>query len=92
MSAVWAVEVLDELVGDDGSVVLVAVPGGHRVVRLSTLGQAVRELATGGVPFEKLVAGLVDRFGSPPGPDDAVETVRAAVDSRESEGVVRVVG
>ncbi|MGO4363016.1 PqqD family protein [Terrabacter sp. 2TAF16] len=92
MSMVWAVEALDELIGEDGSVVLIPVNGAYRVVRLSTLGQAVRELTAGGTSIEQLASGLVARFGTPPERADSRDAVRAVLASLESEGVVRLDG
>ena len=81
--------VLDELVGEDGAVVLVAHGSGHRVVRLSVLGQMIRELAADGIPLSTLGAVLVERLGSPAGPD--VEgAVRVAVEALAAEGLVAV--
>src|SRR5690606_19931145 len=42
-------DVVDELVTDEGSVVLVETPRGHNLVRLSLLGQLIRELAAEGI-------------------------------------------
>ncbi|MGO4599356.1 hypothetical protein [Terrabacter sp. 2RAF25] len=87
---VTASEVADVLVGDDGSVVLVESAGQHQVLRLSVLGQAVREIAVSGVPLSRLTDELVARFGSA-GPDPAAE-VQALVAQLASAGLVRVDG
>jgi hypothetical protein len=81
--------VLDELVGEDGAVVLVSHGSGHRVVRLSVLGRMIRELAADGIPLSTLGAVLVERLGSPPTPNDQ-DAVRVAVEALAAEGLVVV--
>jgi hypothetical protein len=85
---VTATSVADVLVGSDGAVVLVESGGAHQVVRLSSMGQAVRELAASGVPLSRLTEGLVGRFGAV-GADPST-AVAAMVAQLESAGLVRV--
>ncbi|NUR80525.1 MAG: hypothetical protein HOQ21_08790 [Dermatophilaceae bacterium] len=87
---VTATEVADALVGDDGAVVLVVSGGQHQVLRLSLLGQAIREIAATGVPMSRLTDELVGRFGGA-GADPAADVV-ALVKQLESAGLVRVDG
>jgi hypothetical protein len=64
--------IVDRLTTGAGTVVLVEVPGGHRVTRLSELGAAVLELldeASAPVSVAALAEGLVARFGPPDGVD-----------------------
>ena len=83
--------VVDELVGDDGAVVLVLADDAHRVVRISVLGQTIRELAADGIVSSLLERALVDRFGTPDTPD-VQALVRAAIDALATEGLVAVEG
>jgi hypothetical protein len=83
--------VVDELVGDDGAVVLVLSDDAHRVVRISVLGQTIRELAADGIVSSLLERALVDRFGTP-GTPDVQALVRAAIDALAAEGLVAVEG
>ena len=87
---VTSTAVVDELVADDGAVVLVDNGGQHRVLRLSVMGQVVREIARPGVSLGRLTDELVDRFGAAgENPADAVATL---VRDLESAGLVRVDG
>lgn len=87
---VRASAVLDELVSDEGSILLVGSDtAGHRVLRITTLGQAIRELSTQGIALPVLVRELVEIFGSPSGdPEEATRLVEAAVDALVAEGVL----
>lgn len=72
--------VVDRLTTDAGTVVLVAAPAGHRVVRLSEMGVAVLDMVSvsHSVTLDELTAGLVSRFGPPDGaPRSAAERVVA---------------
>lgn len=86
---VHANPVVDELVTDEGSVVLISTPSGHRVVRLSLLGQLIRELTGSAIQVDRLATELESRVGSPPG-GDALELVRRAVGDLERDGLVAV--
>lgn len=81
--------VVDELVTDEGSVVLVSTPSGHRVVRLSLLGQLIREVAVSAIPLDRLASELESWIGSPPG-GDGLGLVRRAVADLERDGLVTV--
>jgi hypothetical protein len=83
--------VLDELVGDDGAVVLMVHETSHRVVRLSVLGQTIRELAADGISSRVLERALVERLGTPD-TADVQALVKAAVDDLAAEGLVTVDG
>ena len=85
---VRAIAVADALVGDGGAVVLVESSSGHQVVRISPMGQAVREMAAVGVPMSRLTKELVGRFGAADG--DAATAVEALVAELVSAGLVRV--
>jgi hypothetical protein len=86
---VRACPVEDELVTDEGSVVLLRARGSHRVVRLSMLGQLIRELAVEAISVEVLARELESRIGSPPG-GSAVELALRAVQALERDGLVAV--
>jgi hypothetical protein len=81
--------VIDELVSDDGAVVLIAAEGDHRVVRLSALGQLIRELAAEGITMDQLVEELEARLGALDG-DEAWGLTATAVAALEEDGVVSV--
>lgn len=81
--------VVDELVTEDGAVVLLVAPGGYRVVRLSVLGQLIRELAAGGISMDHLVEELEARLG-PSTDGDATTLVASAVVSLGADGLVSV--
>jgi hypothetical protein len=83
--------VLDQLVGDDGAVVLRVHETTHRVVRLSVLGQTIRELAAHGILSSVLERALVERLGTPDTPD-VQALVRAAIEALAAEGLVTVEG
>lgn len=87
---VTATAVVDQLVADDGAVVLVDAGGQHRVLRLSAMGQAVREFALSGVPLSRLTDELVERFGA--AGDNPADAVATLVRELESAGLVRVDG
>lgn len=92
MTAVWVLTapVLDELVEADGAVVLLGDDDtGHRVLRITVLGQQIREVAADGIWLPALVQALIERLG-PPGDDDgnAVALVEAAAESLADEGIV----
>jgi hypothetical protein len=62
--------IVDRLTTEEGTAVLVEVPGGHRVARLSELGGTVLDLlAEAGAPvdLDTITAALVERFGPPDG-------------------------
>ena len=80
-------EVVDELVTDDGAVVLVRTQSGHRVVRLSLLGQLIRELAAAGIAMDRLVHELESHLGRSDGPDAEVLTAQS-VRAMEADGLV----
>ena len=80
--------VVDDLVTEDGAVVLVDSARGPQVLRLSPLAQAVREIAQGGVPLTLLTHDLFERFGAPP--DGQSDAVLAVVEQLASAGVVTV--
>jgi hypothetical protein len=83
--------VQDELVTDEGSVVLLRARGGHRVIRLSVLGQLIRELAAEAISVELLARELESLIGSAPG-GSAVELAMRAVEALERDGLVEVSG
>lgn len=83
---ITALAVVDELASDDGVLVLVETRGAHRVVRLSVLGQAIRELAADGITLGSLIAGLEARFG--PAGEESTQIVTRAVAALESDGLV----
>lgn len=70
-------DVVDELVTDEGSVVLQEVGGGHHIARLSVLGQLVRELAAEGISLDALARELESRLG----PAAGVDTLQATADA-----------
>jgi hypothetical protein len=80
-------QVVDELVTDDGAVVLLEAGAGHRVVRLSVLGQLIRELAVDGIPMDRLAAELEARLG-PAGDLDALQLTAESVEAMEADGLV----
>jgi hypothetical protein len=82
-------KVMDELVSDDGAVVLVAAEVGHRVVRLSVLGQLIRGLAAEGITMDRLVRELETELGALDG-DEAWSLTATAVAALEADGLVRV--
>lgn len=81
--------VVDELVSDDGAVVLIEAEGEHRVLRLSVLGQLIRELASEGITIDRLVRELETRLGALDG-DEAWSLTTTAVAALEAEGAVSV--
>ena len=81
--------VVDELVSDDGAVVLIAAASEHRVVRLSVLGQLIRELAGEGVTMDRLVQELETRLGALED-GEARRLTAKAVAALEADGVVSV--
>lgn len=70
-----------------GTVVLVAGPTGHRVVRLSPLGDAVRAAIGPGRTLAELEVELVSRLGDPPA-GGVSELVRSAVLALVDERVI----
>ena len=73
-------DVIDRLTTAAGTVVLVAAPDGHRVVRLSEMGVAVLDMVSVSprVSLDELTAGLIRRFGPPDGaPRSAAQRVVA---------------
>lgn len=59
-------DLLDTYSTVEGTVVLVAASTGHRVVRLSPLGDAVRAAIGPGRTLAELEVELVSRLGAPP--------------------------
>lgn len=80
-------QVVDELVTDEGAVVLLEAGAGHRVVRLSVLGQLIRELAAEGIPMDRLVRELEAQLG-PAGDLDAWLLTVKSVAAMEADGLV----
>ena len=80
-------QVVDELATEDGAVVLLAASAGHQLVRLSVLGQVIRELAAEGITAERLAQEVELRIGPPP-QGDVAELVAAAVAELERDGLV----
>jgi hypothetical protein len=87
MRVIRTCEVLDELVAEDGAVVLVEAATGDRVVRISVFGQLIRELAAEGITIDCLVQELEARLG-PSTEGDAGLLVARAVDALERDGLV----
>ena len=87
MSSIRRCEVVDELVTEDGAVVLVETATGHHVVRLSVLGQLIRELAAQDITIERLVQELESRLG-PSTAGDAGLLVATAVAAMQSDGLL----
>ncbi len=86
---VTALPVVDELVTDEGSVVLIAGSGGaSRILRLSAIGAAVRELTRDGMSLGDLADRLTERFGAPEG--SAVGIVADLVETLVAQGTVSV--
>lgn len=79
--------VLDELVDEDGAVVLQQDGSGHRVIRLSPLGQLIRELAVEGISLDVLVPALEARLG-PPTQGNARDVTAQAVAAMEADGLL----
>lgn len=86
---VHTTRVLDELVTDDGAVLLVSIAHGHRVLRVSPLAQAVRELARDGMSLSDLETEVAHRFGRPP-TSTVEEAMVVVVESLVEQGVVTV--
>lgn len=80
-------DVVDELVTDEGAVVLVKAPRGNHVVRLSLLGQLIRELAGEGISFDALVRKLEAELG-PAQDGESRRLVADAVAALEADGLV----
>lgn len=86
---VTALPVVDELITEEGSVVLVPGSGGaSRILRLSSIGSAVRELTTDGMPLGELADRLTERFGAPEG--SAVAAVTDVVATLVEQGLISV--
>jgi hypothetical protein len=81
-----AAPVVDELVTHEGAAVLL---GGTEsvVMRLSPMGQAIRELASESISLQELVARLHERFGPPPDGDQFL-MVRSMVDEMVERGII----
>ena len=82
-------QVVDELTAEDGAVVLLAGAAGHLLVRLSVLGQVIRELAADGITTSRLAEEVELRIGPPP-QGDVAELVAAAVAELERDGLVTI--
>jgi hypothetical protein len=80
-------DVLDAYSTDDGTVVLVAGASGHRVVRLSPLGEAVRTLVSPGRTVLELEVELRSRLGHPAS-GNLSHLVMTAVLALVDEGVI----
>lgn len=81
-------DVLDTYSTDDGTVVLVAGTSGHRVVRLSPLGHAVRSaVGTGRTLAEPRGRAWCPGSG-PRRPEECPSLVRSAVLALVDEGVI----
>jgi hypothetical protein len=80
-------DAVDELVTDEGAVVLVKTPRGHNLVRLSVLGQLIRVLAAEGIPLDDLVDELESRLG-PAEHGESRQLVAEAVAALEADGLV----
>jgi len=89
LQVVRTTRVLDELVTDDGAVLLVSIADGHRVLRVSPLAQAVRELARDGMALTDIEREVALRFGRPP-TSSVEEAMVAVVESLVEQGVVTV--
>lgn len=85
---VTALPVVDELVTDEGSVVLAGRDAQSHVLRLSLIGTSVRELTRDGMPLGELAAHLAHRFGAPEG--DALTVVAEVVATLAAQGMVSV--
>ena len=70
--------VIDELVTDDGTVVLVGGTAGGKVVRLSPLGHEILAAVANGLTLAELESEMRSRLGEPPG-GDLSALVREAV-------------
>jgi hypothetical protein len=90
VSIVHSVPVLDELVGDEGSLLLVGdETAGHRVLRVTALGQEIREQAKHGIAFPHLVDELITVFGPPSeDPAEATRLVKQAVEALVAQGAL----
>jgi hypothetical protein len=80
-------DVVDELETDEGAVVLVETPQGHNLVRLSVLGQLIRELAAEGISMDSLVDELELRLG-PAEQGESRQLVVEAVAALQADGLV----
>jgi len=80
-------DVLDTYSADEGTVVLVRGTTGHRVVRMSPLGEAVRAAIGPGRTLAELEVELVSRLGEPPA-GGLSYLVRSAVLALVDEGVI----
>ena len=82
--------VLDELVSDDGALLLVGDDvTGHRVLRITILGQEIRDLASDGIALPTLVDELLEIFEAPSDdPEEATRLVKTAVEAFVAEGVL----
>jgi len=80
-------EVLDTYSTVDGTVVLITGTTGHRVVRLSPLGDAVRAAIGPGRSLAELEVELVSRLGEPP-VGQLSDLVRSAVLALLDEEVI----
>lgn len=86
---VRAQPVLDELSDEDGALVLVETGGVHRVVRLSALGQLIRDLAKSGISVGKLASELEAILG-PAEDGESGRLVAQAVTALVADGVLSV--
>jgi hypothetical protein len=80
-------DLLDAYATDDGTVVLVGAVTGHRVVRLSPLGLAVREAIGTGATLAELEVEMRLRLGEPT-TGDLSQLVRSAVLALMHERVI----
>jgi len=85
-----AATVLDRLDTPEGTVVLVKLRSGHRVVRLSATGAAALDVldeAGGSADLATLTSALVERLGAPEGIEPGT-AVREVIDALVAEQVV----
>ena len=80
-------DLLDAYATDEGTVVLVGALTGHRVVRLSPLGLAVREAIGPGSTLAELEVEMRRLLGEPPA-GDLSQLVRSAVLALMHERVI----
>lgn len=88
---VRTVPALDEVAGEEGAVVLLGAEDDARILRISPLAHAVRELAADGMPLSSLTVELTARFDEPP-EGDAAALVRSMVEELRDQGLVELSG